>query len=68
MVRKLCSGLALLALAGALTACESRSPGERAGGAIDRAGTRTGEAVGRAFDATGNALHRAGEWVQEKTR
>jgi hypothetical protein len=68
MARKLCAALALLALMGALPACQSRAPAERTGAAIDRAGTRTGQAVGRAADSTGAALERAGGWVQERTR
>lgn len=44
-----------------LAACESRGPAERAGAAIDRAGSRTGEAVGGAAERTGN-------WVRDRTR
>jgi hypothetical protein len=50
-----------------VTACERTRPVERAGAAIDRAGSRTGEALGRAAENTGAALNRAGEWVRDRT-
>jgi hypothetical protein len=50
-----------------LSACERTRPAERAGTALDRAGSRTGEAVGRAAENTGAAIGRAGEWVRGRT-
>jgi hypothetical protein len=73
-------GRALLALlcVPLIGACERSRPAERAGAAIDRAGTNTGQALGRAADDTGrainraaddtgSALNRAGDWVRNKT-
>jgi hypothetical protein len=59
----------LLAMLGVLlvSACERTRPAERAGAAIDRAGSRTGDALGRAADDTGAALNRAGDWVRSRT-
>jgi hypothetical protein len=50
-----------------VTACERTRPAERAGAALDTAGSRTGEALGRAADDTGAAIGRAGDWVRART-
>lgn len=59
--------LALLLCLAAI-ACERTRPAERAGEAIDKAGTATGAALGRAAESTGNALNRAGVWVRDRTQ
>ncbi|APH58195.1 Hypothetical protein GbCGDNIH6_7329 [Granulibacter bethesdensis] len=59
---------ALIATSGllGLTGCEREAPMQRAGAALDRAGTKTGEAVGTAADKTGKAMNNAGQWVDQK--